>query len=94
MAVGKRNSTSDPLNEHDVAERLDKAAFRTLRILMDVRQIPGAMDAVKHSRYLTNVLQLLADELSEWSVEASGQALDPKAVEALAASTDVEAIDQ
>lgn len=66
MAVGKRSSTSDPLTEHDVADRLDKAGLRVLRIMMDVRQIPGAQEAVKSSRYLTNVLNALAWELQEW----------------------------
>jgi hypothetical protein len=69
VSAGKRLSTSEPLTEHDVAERLDKAAFRVLRILMDVRQTPGLLEGVKHSRYTTNVLNLLAAELQEWGVE-------------------------
>lgn len=89
MAVGKRLSASDPLNEHDIAERLDRAAFRTLRILMDVRE-HGVMDAVKGSRYNTNVLSLLVDELAEWGYLPKQEALDPEAVAALNASTDVE----
>jgi hypothetical protein len=67
MAVGKRHSTEDPLTEHDVAERLDKAALRTLRILMDARQM-GIMEQVKVSRYLTNSVNALAAELETWGV--------------------------
>lgn len=89
MAVGKRLSTSEPLNEHDIAERLDRAAFRTLRILMDVRQ-NGVMDAVKRSRYFLNTLDLLADEMAEWGFLPKQEALDPEAVAALNTSTDVE----
>jgi hypothetical protein len=65
---GKRLRASDPLTEHDVAERLDKAALRALRIMSDARQ-QGYMDAVKHSRYLTNVLGMLAAELGLWGVK-------------------------
>ena len=36
---------------------------------MDARQIPGLMVAVKHSRYFTNVLSLLAAELQRWGIE-------------------------
>jgi hypothetical protein len=69
MAVGKRRTTSDPLTEHDVAERLDRAATRTLRILYDIRQLGQMdMDAVKHSRYLTNSLAALAAELQAWEI--------------------------
>lgn len=66
MSMGKRTSTADPLTEHDVAERLDHAALRTLRILLDVRQDPELWRAVRSSRYHTNVLDLLATELAEW----------------------------
>lgn len=62
---GKRLHASDPLTEHDVAERLDKAALRVVRIMSDARQ-QGYMDAVKHSRYLTGALNLLAAELDLW----------------------------
>lgn len=62
----KRLSTADPLTPDDVAERLDRAALRTLRILMDVRQHPDLQEPVKHSRYLTNVLPALAAELETW----------------------------
>lgn len=65
MAVGKRSSKDEPLTEHDVADRLDKAAFRVLRIMMDAREI-GVMDEVKRSRYFLNTLDLLADEMAEW----------------------------
>lgn len=69
MALGKRTSTDDPLTEHDVAERLDHAAVRTLRILMDVRQTEGLYEAVRGSRYLTNSLNALAAELVTWEIE-------------------------
>lgn len=65
MAVGKRLSTDDPLTEHDVAERLDKAALRLLNIMIDARNL-GIMQEVRGSRYLTNVLDLLADEIKAW----------------------------
>jgi hypothetical protein len=68
MASGKRLRASDPLTEHDVAERLDKAALRVLRIMSDARQ-QGYMEAVRHSRYLTNVLGMLAAELVLWNAE-------------------------
>lgn len=65
---GKRLRTSDPLTEHDVADRLDKAALRVVRIMTDARQ-QGYAEAVKHSRYLTNVLGILAAELQLWGVQ-------------------------
>jgi hypothetical protein len=65
---GKRLSTTEPLTEHDVAERLDKAALRVVRIMSDIRQ-QGFMDLVKHSRYLTGALNILAAELKLWGVE-------------------------
>lgn len=67
MASGKRLNTGDPLTEHDVAERLDRAAIRVVRIMADTRQL-GAMDPVKASRYLTNSLNILASELALWGV--------------------------
>jgi hypothetical protein len=68
VAAGKRLGTSDPLTEHDVAERLDKAALRTVRIMTDIRQ-HGFVEPVKKSRYLTNALNILAAELQMWGVE-------------------------
>jgi hypothetical protein len=67
MSVGKRSSADQPLTEHDVAERLDKASMRVLTILMQTREM-GLMDKVKHSRYLTNSLNALAAELVEWEI--------------------------
>lgn len=67
MSVGKRLATDEPLTEHDVAERLDKASVRVLSILMDARQL-GLMESVRTSRYLTNSLTLLAEELALWDV--------------------------
>lgn len=67
MTAGKRCSTAEPLTEHDVADRLDKAALRLLRILMDTRQAEGDLYAdVRRSRYLTNGLDLLIEELGHW----------------------------
>lgn len=67
MAAGKRYDTSEPLTEHDVAERLDKAILRTLRIMMDARQIsPEFFSAVKGSRYHTNLLDMLIEEALLW----------------------------
>lgn len=72
MSVGKRTDAGDPLTEHDVAERLDRAAARLLRILMDVRQIPGLAEDVKASRYLSaGLLEGLAAELETWGIEPS-----------------------
>lgn len=68
MAAGKRTGTDEPLTEHDVAYRLDKAAIRILRILMDARQL-GIADEVKTSRYLTNSLGALVAELQTWGVK-------------------------
>jgi hypothetical protein len=68
MAVGKRLSTADPLTEHDVADRIDRAALRLARILADIRQ-QGGMEAVQHSRYLTNAANILAAELQAWGIE-------------------------
>jgi hypothetical protein len=68
MPAGKRLQAGDPLTEHDVAGRLDKAALRTLRILLSMRQL-GLMDEVKHSRYLTDSLSMLAAELKAWAVD-------------------------
>lgn len=66
MSVGKRLSTDDPLTEHDVADRLDKAMLRVWRILLDVRQDPVLYEAVRQSRYRTNVMHELMKELDVW----------------------------
>jgi hypothetical protein len=68
MASGKRTSTEHPLTEHDVAERLDHAAMRTLGILMLARDF-GMMEDVKASRYLTNSLNALIAELELWKIK-------------------------
>lgn len=66
----KRQNPSEPLTADDVAERLDRAAVRVLRILLDVRQADGDLCVeVKGSRYLTNSLAWLAAELAAWGVE-------------------------
>lgn len=69
-AVGKRLGTDEPLTEHDVAERLSKAALRLLRLLTEFREA-GMVDVVKHSRYCHGeVLQALAAELRDgWAIE-------------------------
>ena len=73
MSVGKRYNTTEPLTEHDVADRLEKAMLRVWRIMVDARQMegevgtyPNLMDAVKSSRYLTNVPMALMWELERW----------------------------
>ena len=68
MSAGKRLSLDEPLTEHDVAERLNRAALRVVRIMADARQ-QGYMEPVKHSRYLTNVLSMLMAELQLWNIE-------------------------
>jgi hypothetical protein len=72
---GKRSSTDEPLTEHDVAERLDRAVMRVVRIMMDVRENmpPDMVDLVKRSRYTTNALLLLADELKAWGVRSTDE---------------------
>lgn len=68
----KRLSTDDPLTADDVAERLDKALVRVLRIMLDVRQTEGNLLAdVRKSRYLTNSINAVAYELQtdEWNVQ-------------------------
>lgn len=71
MAAGKRLSTDEPLTEHDVADRIDKAADRLLRIFWDVRQIGGDLaPSVVRSRYLTSgCLDELAAELRRWGAD-------------------------
>jgi hypothetical protein len=68
MATDKRHSTAEPLTEHDVAERLDRAALRVLRIMIDAENL-GIVTEVQHSRYLTNALSWLAGELGRWGIE-------------------------
>jgi hypothetical protein len=65
MAVGKRTSTDQPLTEHDVAERLDRAALRLLRLLIEIRNL-GIVEQVKGSRYHTNALDLVEKEIATW----------------------------
>lgn len=67
MSTGKRLSTDRPLTEHDVAERLDRAALRVLNILTDARAA-GIQTAVGGSRYLAaNALESLTEELDVWT---------------------------
>lgn len=69
MSVGKRLTTGEPLTEHDVAERMNKAALRLLRIMMDARQL-GLMVEVRGSRYMSaNALGALRAEMDAWSIE-------------------------
>jgi hypothetical protein len=66
----KRTSTDEPLTPDDVAERLTRAAMRTLRIMLDVRQSPDLYPAVRRSRYLLpDILELLSAELDEWGIK-------------------------
>lgn len=86
MSVGKRLSTDEPLTEHDIAARLDRAVERVWRIMLDARQI-GLAQQVKHSRYLTYpTLGILRAELDAWGVTPApfdGQ-LDPLSADAQA----------
>lgn len=71
MTAGKRTGTDQPLTEHDVAERLDHAALRLLRIMQDVRlNHPELLGPVRGSRFLTNAVNALAYELKhpEWNI--------------------------
>lgn len=66
MSVGKRLSTEEPLTEHDVAERLSKAALRVTKIMSEARQL-GLMDEVKRSRYLVGgTFTMMQEELDKW----------------------------
>lgn len=66
----KRTDTDQPLTADDVAERLDKAMLRVVRIMYDTRQMPGdLMEQVKASRYRTNIGNMLAAELATWGIE-------------------------
>lgn len=72
MSVGKRASAGDPLTEHDIADRLDKAALRLLRIMYDLRvNHPELVAPVRTSRYWTNAVSALAHELGlpEWDID-------------------------
>lgn len=80
MAMGKRLRTSQPLTEHDVAERLDHAALRLLRIMYDLRvNSPELVGPVRASRYWTGAVNALAYELGceEWNVEPHALAHHP-----------------
>jgi hypothetical protein len=81
---GKRSRTDEPLTEHDVAERLDRAVMRVVRIMFDVRENmpPEMVDLVKRSRYTTNALYLLADELVAWGVRSTKEREAADAIEA------------
>lgn len=68
MAVGKRSSTGDPLTEHDVAARIDHAALRLWKLLLEFRQL-GMTEQIRGSRYSTNALEGLADEMQTWGIE-------------------------
>lgn len=68
MSAGKRTSTADPLTEHDVADRIDKAGLRLLRILIEIREME-MVEEVKTSRYFTNALPALAAEMQTWGIE-------------------------
>lgn len=69
MSSGKRYSTDEPLTEHDIAARLDRAVERVWRIMLDARQI-GLAQQIMHSRFLTYpTLGILRAELDAWGVE-------------------------
>jgi hypothetical protein len=67
MAVGKRLSADQPLTEHDLAERLDRAALRVWRILQ-IAEETGLQEQVRSSRYLTNSVMALRAKLEEWDI--------------------------
>lgn len=69
----KRQSTDEPLTPDDVAERLDKALVRVLRIMYEVRTREGSLLAdVRQSRYLGPAINHVAYELNhaDWNVSA------------------------
>lgn len=66
----KRLSTSDPLTADDVADRLNRALDRALRIMWDVRRTEGdLLDEVKRSRYLGPAGHHVAYELQRWGFD-------------------------
>lgn len=69
----KRLSTSDPLTADDVADRLNRALDRALRIMWDVRLNGGELmwERVKMSHYLhaSPAGNHLAHELQRWGFE-------------------------
>lgn len=86
MSSGKRYDTSEPLTEHDIAARLDKAVERVVRIMWDARQLGLALQ-IHHSRYLTHdALGMLRAELDAWDVEPNPlpMQLDPLSPDAQA----------
>jgi hypothetical protein len=79
MASGKRLSTDEPLTEHDIAARIDKAALRLINILMDIRQQEGDLwHDVRRSRYMSGVLGMLGEEIAIWE-KRLWEDLDPTA---------------
>ena len=67
MNFGKRLSTSEPLTEHDVAERLSNAMLRVWRILADVTDEPVLHEAVRTSRFLVVMPAQLIEALQEFA---------------------------
>jgi len=59
------------LTADEVAQRLERAAMRTLRILMDIRQAPGLNEQVRASRHLVSLHELDA-ELGRWLGRSAG----------------------
>jgi hypothetical protein len=58
------------LTTDEIAARLNRAAFRTLRALMDLRQMDGMRNEVVRSRFLhPGTLENLSAELSAWGIE-------------------------
>lgn len=58
------------LTTDEIAARLNRAAFRTLRALMDLRQMDGIREAVVRSRFLQpGTLENLSAELIAWGIE-------------------------
>lgn len=69
--VGKRCSGGDKtLTPDDVAKKLETAALRVWRIMLDLRQAEGDLyEQVRDNRYLTTgVLQGLLAELLAWEI--------------------------
>jgi len=63
------STQSNPiLTADEVAQRTERAVFRALRILTEIRQCPGLYEQVRESRY-THSLHELNRELSLWFSE-------------------------
>jgi hypothetical protein len=66
---GKRHTSQDPLTEHDIAERISRAAARYIGLLMEAENL-GMKDLVRHSRYIdVSTFKMVQEETAKWQTE-------------------------